>query len=168
MNGLDVIKTASDKAASLLDEVCKLIHSINEHAAKSSNQLETASNFIDAGVQNQDRLVKNLASDMERHFFENQKAIEHFTHQEIKREERTGGTPQRRTDNNSSNETLSPIPTKVELLKQMERTPQRESFFKIRDSLLGQNLPDSPATVKTKLPSTIWVNKVDEEVEKQD
>lgn len=92
---------------------------------------------------------------MEKHFSESQHAIEHFTHQEIKREERTGGTPIRRLVNDSANLAFSPLPAKTDLLKQTERTPQRASIFRIRDSLLEQNMPDSPATLKSKLPSAI-------------
>jgi hypothetical protein len=95
---------------------------------------------------------------MDQHFTESQRAIEHFAHQEIKREEKNGGTPIRRNDNDSSTTTFSPLPTKLELLKRTERTPQRPSAFRIRDSILEQKLPDSPATLKRKLPSNVLVN----------
>jgi hypothetical protein len=100
---------------------------------------------------------------MDQHFTENQRAIEHFAHQEIRREERNGGTPQRRLENASVGEELSPLPSKIELLKRTMHTPQRASLFRIRDSILEKELPDSPATLKTKLPSAILANMANEE-----
>ena len=100
---------------------------------------------------------------MNHHLAEDQRSLEHFAHQEIKREERTGGTPDRRNVNSSSDQTLSPLPTLDELLKRTERTPQRPSAFRIRDSILDQTLPDSPLTLKQKLPSSQLANVNEQE-----
>ncbi|KAI6191648.1 Kinesin-like protein KIF11 [Aphelenchoides bicaudatus] len=162
-NDINAIKAASEKAATLLNEVLGLVNTISVQSANSSQVFETASACIDSGLQNQQQLVQALGSQMDQHFTENQRAIEHFAHQEIKREEKTGGTPQRRNTNISNAEVLSPIPSKIQLLKQTERTPQRFSLFKIRDSILEQTMLDSPLTVKTKLPSTLMPENDSEE-----
>jgi hypothetical protein len=164
---LESIKDASEKAAKLLKEACNLLNSINNNATISAQQIATSTSIIDSELKNQVKLItilicrlqtnliEGLSNAMENHFIETQHAVEHFTHQEIKREERTGGTPIRRLVNDSANQMFSPLPEKSDLLKQTERTPIRASIFRIRDSLLDQKLPDSPATLKSKLPSAI-------------
>jgi len=147
---LNAIKLASEKAADLLKEVATLVGSINSNATNSSNLLETASTVIETGIKDEQKLVQDFSSNMNQHLTEDQRALEHFTHQEIKREERTGGTPDRRDVNISSVQSLSPIPTRDDLLKETARTPARPSMFRIRDSILEQELPMSPATLKSR------------------
>lgn len=93
-----------------------------------------------------------------------QTELERFLHQELLREEHSGRTPDRRPLNELAQVNFSPLPSSKQLLKDLAKTPQRASVFRVRDTVLESDLPvASPNTLKGGLPSVFAAAKRAEE-----
>ena len=97
--------------------------------------------------------LATLSTTLSQHWIEQQQSIEHFVHQDVERETRSGATPERRAINESELVSCSPLATKQQIVERTARPTPRDSLFRVRDSLVGQKLPDSPKTIRARLPS---------------